>query len=96
MGSQVLTSLEKIIIPNSVTQIGSYVFASCENLKIIDFSSYTFIPTLSSNNSFNAVHEECIAIIPDNLYDEWISATNWNSVYTNANLTFVKASEVTE
>ena len=69
---------------------GTYVF---DYVQILDCRYCTKVPVLSSTQSiqwqpFGNYTKKCI--VPDNLYDEWINATNWAS-YTN--VTFIKASE---
>ena len=71
-----LTSLE---IPQSVTSIGTQAFYNCTNMKYIDFSRHTAVPTLSGSNAFNGTSKLEIRV-PSALYDEWIAATNWSSV----------------
>ena len=84
-------SLTSIIIPNGVTSIGSSAFNSCYSLTKYDFSQATAVPTLS-DNAFPAINQICKIVVPDNLYDQWIAATNW-STYADY---IYKASEVSE
>lgn len=72
-------SLTQLIIPSSVTSIGSQSFAYCYAMKYYDFSSHTAIPTLANTNAFNNIPSDCKIIVPDNLYDDWITATNWST-----------------
>ena len=55
-----------------------------------DFSQFTAIPTLANINAFNNINAQCKIVVPDELYDEWIAATNW-ATYANY---IYKASEV--
>lgn len=87
-------TLEEIFIPNTVTTIKNYAFYSNYGLTLIDFSSHTSVPTIDanalgnySNNSNNATLK---IVVPDSLYDTWITATNWSN-YADY---IVKASEV--
>ena len=82
--------LMKVICLGDITQIGTQVFSSNYSLMIVDFSNNTQVPVLSNTNAFNGVQKTCKIIVPDNLYDEWIVATNW-STYAKY---IVKASEV--
>ena len=82
--------LTSIAIPNSVTSIGSYAFGSCLSLTTYDFSTHTAVPTLSSTNAFSSINGIAKIIVPDNLYEKWIVATNW-ATYANH---IHKASEV--
>ena len=44
---------------------------------IYDFSEVTAVPVLSSSSGIQGVDYISAIIVPDALYDEWISATNW-------------------
>ncbi len=80
---------ETITIPPSVSTIPTYCFYS--NLApAFKFVRHTSIPTLSSTDAFQNGSGKIV--VPDNLYDEWIAATNW-STYASR---IVKASEYAE
>lgn len=84
-------SLKKAIF-SSLTYIGAYAFQSTGNsTTIFDFRGATVIPNLSSYTCFQGANFKHI-VVPDELYDEWIVATNWVS-YANK---IIKASEYTE
>ena len=91
-------SLTSITIEGNVRYIGGSAFLDCTSLAIIDFSSNITVPALPNLSAFTRVGANveggCKAILPDYLYDEWITTTNWNAVYTNGTLQFVKKSEV--
>ena len=42
-----------------------------------DFSECSAIPVLSASNGIQEKDYVSVIIVPDNLYDEWIAATNW-------------------
>ena len=81
-------SLASVVIPNSVTSIGSKAFYNCYGMAIYDFSQCASVPTISSD-SFLYLPSDCKFMIPDALFDEWESATNWSSYASK----MVKASE---
>ena len=83
-------SLISITIPKGVTSIGSYACSSCSFLQKCDFSQATSVPTLSFTTTFTDINQLCKIVVPDNLYDQWIAATNW-STYADY---IYKASEV--
>lgn len=85
-------TLREIKFPSTITRIYQSAFASCEALVKYDFSEHTTIPTLSNTSAFSGINTSAKIIVPDNLYDEWIVATNWS---TFANYIY-KASEVQE
>ena len=60
---------------------------------LVDFRRATMIPTLDSG-CFNNIQSDCKIVVPDALYDDWITATNWSA--SNIVGHIVKASEYTE
>ena len=75
-------SLASITIPDSITYINSSTFANCYGMRYYDFSACTDIPSLLKTNAFNGIPSDCQMLIPEALYDEWSTATNW-STYAN-------------
>lgn len=74
-------------MPKTVTNIPIQCFYGCTALPSITFFEHTSVPTLADVDAFS--NTICQFIVPDNLYDEWIAATNW-STYADR---IVKASE---
>ena len=72
-------SLSSIAIPPSVTSIQASAFNNCYGMAFYDFSHHTSIPTLANTNAFTGIPTDCKIIVPDNLYDAWIAATNWST-----------------
>ena len=70
-------SLANIAIPDSITYINSSTFANCYGMRYYDFSACTDIPSLLKTNVFNGIPSDCQMLIPEALYDEWSTATNW-------------------
>lgn len=70
-----------IKIGKEVVSFGNLAFATCQ-IETYDFSDYESVPTLSSHLIFNPSNDFSDKIVvPDLLYDEWISATNWSYLY---------------
>jgi hypothetical protein len=67
-----------VVIPQGVAVISDRIFDSCYSVVKYDFTQYTTIPTLNSS-VFAGINRICKIYVPDNLYDEWIVATNWAS-----------------
>ena len=44
---------------------------------IYDFSNVADVPVLSASTGLSEISYVSAIIVPDNLYDEWIAATNW-------------------
>ena len=80
-----------VIVGNSNLNIETGAFSSCKALEVVDFSQTTVVPKLNNVNAFTNVPTTCKIVVPDALYNSWISATNWSAV----TLTFVKSSEYT-
>ncbi len=89
---QSCTHLKSIIFHGDIERLGINFFYACIKLDTIDFSKAQSIPLLANVEAFYNVPSTCQIIIPDELYDEWINATNWSAL----NLIYVKASEYTE
>jgi hypothetical protein len=75
--------LDYVVIPKSVIKINSYAFYYSSNVKFYDFSHHTAVPTLTDTNAFQGIPSDCKIIVPDNLYDTWIAATNWSEYTRN-------------
>lgn len=76
-------SLSSIAIPPSVTSIQASAFYNCYGMAFYDFSHHTAVPTLVNTNAFTGIPDDCKIIVPDNLYDTWIAATNWSTYAAN-------------
>lgn len=79
-----------VTIPKAVQTIKNATFNQCVKIPYFDFSSHEAVPTLENINAFSNITGKIV--VPDNLYDEWIVATNW-STYASR---IVKASEFVE
>lgn len=86
-------SLTNIVIPNSVTSISSDAFQYCHSITKYDFSKCTAVPSLSGTDTFYDINGICKIIVPDNLYDEWIAASNWSNY---ADYIYKASEEVTQ
>jgi hypothetical protein len=70
--------LKKFIVPKNVNTVAAYAFEACGGLVYIDFSNVLAVPTLDNANAFSTASG--VIIVPDALYDQWITATNWASL----------------
>lgn len=84
-------SLNSLRMPSGITTIGTSAFSYCKSLKVVDFRNHTSIPTLSGTNAFSNVNTNCKIVVPDELYDSWIAATNWSNSTIASKI--IKASE---
>ena len=76
-------NLTEVFVPKGVTSIGSEAFYYCNSMVFYDFSSHISIPGLANTNAFKNIPSFCKIIVPDSLYDNWISATNWATYASN-------------
>lgn len=81
-----LSSLSSATGTNAI----SYAFSGCTALQEVKFNNATAIPAISSN-TFQNTNSTFKIIVPDALYEQWRTATNW-SAYANQ---IVKVSEYT-
>lgn len=85
------TNLESVgPMPPNLTSIVNGAFLNCSKIKLFDFRRATMVPTMPGINAFSGT--QGVMVVPDALYDEWVSATNW-STYADR---IIKASEYTE
>ena len=56
----------------------SYTFQNCANLEWVDFHLTTSVPTLSNTTTFSGTNNTYRIIVPNALYNDWISASNWS------------------
>lgn len=80
----------EIVKFGDVSNIEDEVFLGDLSLKLVDFRLAKKIPNLKGTNVFPISAYKIV--VPDNLYDEWVSATNW-STYADR---ITKASEYAE
>ena len=82
--------IETVKFEGNITTIKN-TFSSCTGMTLYDFRNNTVVPTLNSRSAINFKTGGKI-VVPDVLYDSWITATNWSDF---ANRTY-KASEYVE
>ena len=73
------TGLTRITFPSTIGTISNAAFSGCTNLAIFDFRKSTSVPTLARTTAFTNTPSDKKIIVPDELYDDWISASNWSS-----------------
>lgn len=70
-------SISEILMPSSLTLLGEYALGEMYSLRLLDFRRCQQIPTNQGNNT---IPSDTIVVVPDELYDEWIIATNWSAI----------------
>lgn len=83
-------SLSYVKFPDSLATLEYGLLQNCRSLSIVDFSSVTDVPTLSATSAFPPKSPDYKIVVPDDLYDSWVAATNWSFFASK----IVKASEV--
>ncbi len=84
-------SLSSVFIPSGVTNIAGSTFSNCSGLALLDFRTHTSVPSLGNTNAFTSVPSDLKIVVPDELYDSWIAATNWSNSTIASKI--IKASE---
>ena len=54
------------------------MFNSCSSLELVDYHLATAVPAIDSS-AFNGTNTTFQIVVPDELYDTWIAATNWSA-----------------
>ena len=75
---------------NKLISVASIAFQNCAGLQYVAFPNITGAIILDSANAFSGT--TCQIIVPDDVYDDMITATNWSSLASQ----IVKASEFVE
>ena len=84
--------LEKVIFEGQAPTIPTNCFMNCPQIMLYDFRNCTSVPTLGYYGYIG--HKNgCQIVVPDALYDEWISAPEWQRL---TNVVWVKTSEYVE
>ena len=62
-------------------------------MSLFDFRGATQVPTLSDISAFMYTPSSKKIVVPDDLYDSWIIATNWSSPTHYIKSSIIKASD---
>jgi len=81
-------NINEWVMPSGLTSVGQYGFGYEYGVVVHDYSSCTSVPTLGAN-AFMRIASDCKIVVPDELYSDWIVATNWANYITK----IVKASD---
>ena len=71
-------TLTKVIIPAGLTTMNYNIFYYTTGISCYDFSACTQIPTMQSG-CFSAIASDAKIVVPDDLYNSWITTSGWNS-----------------
>ena len=88
--------LQVIDNKGDVTQINDYAFSGSSNystnFKVIKFLNCTTVPVINGTMTFVNLPSDCVIVVPDALYDEWIAANVWSGLASR----IVRASDYTD
>lgn len=73
--------LKRVIFEGNNPYLADGAFFGCTSLELVDLSKCTVVPALRYMNAFMNVPTTCEFRIPAALYDQWITATNWSTMY---------------
>lgn len=73
------SSLAEVRFGDCISEIGANAFGKCGNVQCYDFSKCVSVPVLANIGVFEEIPSDCSIVVPDNLYDDWIVATNWST-----------------
>lgn len=76
-------SLQHIKIPKGVKIIRNQTFSGCTSMEYYDFTDHTTIPSLQGTDAFYNIPATCKIVVPDDLYETWITRTNWSNFSSN-------------
>ena len=74
------TSLKRIKMNASSGSWGQNMFNGCTSLELVDMTGSISVPQLENVNNFSNTNDTYKIVVPDNLYNTWIAATNWASI----------------
>ena len=75
------TGLKRFIFEGNNPYMSDRQFYGCKSLELVDLSKCIVVPVLQNTNCFENVPTTCEFRIPAALYDKWIKATNWSTMY---------------
>lgn len=87
-------NFSSITFTGNVIRIGTSSFFDCVNCLLYKFSGNTEVPMLVNNQVFGTLNANAKIVVPDALYDSWITATNWSAANIVSHI--VKASDYTD
>lgn len=70
--------IEEVILGDMIS-FGDKCLSSLPKLKVVDLTKCTSVPSLASVNSFYGIPDGAKIVIPDGLYERWITETNWSA-----------------
>ena len=73
--------LKRVIFEGDNPFLADGAFYGCTSLELVDLSKCKVVPSLRYTYCFTNVPTTCEFRIPAALYDEWIKATNWSTMY---------------
>ena len=69
----------KLSFTSISNSIGSNAFNGANGIVLYDFTDSSHVPSLANTNAFTGIRSDCKMVVPDELYDSWVSETNWST-----------------
>ena len=71
--------LESVVAPSACLHVDELAFSSCTECVTYDFTKCKAVPKLYNVNAFEKINANAKILVPADLYDEWVAATNWSA-----------------
>lgn len=72
-------ALARVKLSSGITTVDNFCAADNFGLMTFDCSACTQVPTLGGGYAFDNTNANLRIIVPDALYDTWITASNWSA-----------------
>ena len=71
--------LESVTAPSACLHVEEFAFSGCTKCATYDFTKCKAVPQLYNVNAFEKINANAKILVPADLYDEWVAATNWSA-----------------
>ena len=69
--------MESFVCPPTIINVSYGAFYASGISTFYDFTACIQVPTLENTNAFQSIPSTCEIRVPEDLYDDWVAATNW-------------------
>ena len=84
--------MPQLVFSENIAKIETNAFNGCFALQTFDFRKAKAVPTLDNTSAFTNTPTTREIVVPDELYEDWVAASNWSSTTNNIVNSIVKAS----
>lgn len=72
--------LRKVSVP-AAARVHQHAFENCAALELVDFgNALEAVPSIDHSNAFKNTPDDLAIVVPDALYEEWITSGHWATV----------------